>query len=181
MMVEGRLARRYATALFQLAREAGQEEQVGGEIAQFQLAYGSSELYGVLTNPAFAVASRQRILTQVASAQGLSALTTHLLSMLLERDRLGHLPGLASSYQRLLNQAKGRVEAKVTAASPIETVHLERLLETLRRISGKEVLLHQAVDPALIGGLLVELEGKVYDGTVSSQLEKMRQRIARGY
>ena len=180
-MIEGRLARRYATALFQLAREAGQEEQVGREIAEFQLGYSGSELQGVLTNPAFAVDSRKRILIQVADAQGFSRLTAHFLSLLLERDRFGHLSGIVGSYQRLLNQAKGRVEAKVTSASPLETSHSERLVGTLRGISGKEVLLHKEIDPALIGGLLVELEGKVYDGTVSTQLEKMRERITRGY
>jgi F-type H+-transporting ATPase subunit delta len=180
-MIEGRLPRRYATALFQLAREAGQEEQVGQEIAQFYAACSGSELQTILSNPAFAVDSRKRVLIQVANAQKLSVLTTHFLSLLLERDRLGHLPGIVGGYQRLLNQAKGRVEAKVTSARPIETSHLERLLATLRGISGKEVVLQQEVDPALIGGLLVELEGKVYDGTVSTQLEKMRQRIARGY
>jgi F-type H+-transporting ATPase subunit delta len=180
-MIEGRLARRYAAALFQLAREGGQEEQVSQEIAQFHTAYSSSELHGVLINPAFAVDSRKRILIQVANAQGLSVLATHFVSLLLERDRLGHLSGIVSSYQRLLNQAKGRIEATVTSASPIEPSHLERLLGTLRGISGKEVLLRQEIDPALIGGLLVELEGKVYDGTVSTQLEKMRQRIGRGY
>jgi F-type H+-transporting ATPase subunit delta len=180
-MIEGRLARRYSTALFQLAREAGQEEQVGREIAQFHAAYSSSELHAVLTNPAFSVDSRKRILIQVANAQALSVLMTHFLSLLLERDRLGHLPGIVSSYQRLLNQAKGRLEGKLTAASPLEPPHLERLLGTLRGISGKEVVLHQETDPELIGGLRVELEGKVYDGTVSAQLEKMRQRIARGY
>ncbi len=180
-MIEGRLARRYSAALFQLARETAQEEQVGQEIAQFYAAYGGSELQRALINPAFAVDIRKRILIQVANAQGLSVLTTHFLSLLLERDRLGHLPGIVSSYQRLVNQAKGRVEGKVTGASPLEPAHLERLLGTLRGISGKEVVLHQETDPALIGGLLVELEGKVYDGTVSTQLRKMRQRIARGY
>jgi F0F1-type ATP synthase delta subunit len=80
-----------------------------------------------------------------------------------------------------LNQAKGRVEGKVIGASPLDAAHLERLLGTLRGISGKEVVLHQETDPALIGGVRVELEGKVYDGSVSTQLEKMRQRMARGY
>jgi len=180
-MIEGRLARRYSTALFQLAREAGQEEQVSQEIAQFYLAYGNSDLKAILTNPAFPVDSRKRILIEVANAQGLSVLTTHFLSLLLERDRLGHLPGIVSSYQRLLNQAKGRIEGKVTGASALEAAHLERLLGVLRGISGKEVVLHQETDPTLIGGLRVDLEGKVYDGTVATQLEKMRQRIARGY
>jgi F-type H+-transporting ATPase subunit delta len=180
-MIEGRLARRYSTALFQLARETAQEEQVGREVAQFYTAYSDSELQRVLTNPAFAVDSRKRILSQVAHAQALSPLTLQFLSLLLERDRLGHLPGVVSSYQRLVNQAKGRVEGKVTGASPLEADHLERLRGMLRAISGKEVVLHQETDPALLGGLRVELEGKVYDGSVSTQLAKMRQRMARGY
>jgi F-type H+-transporting ATPase subunit delta len=180
-MIEGRLARRYSTALFQLARESGQEEQVGGEIARFFAAYNDSELQAILTNPAFAVESRKQVLIRVANAQELAVLTTNFLSLLLERDRLSHLPGIVSSYQRLLNEAKGRVEAKVTSASALEAADLQRLLGTLRAISGKEVVLHEAIDPALIGGLLVELEGKIYDGTVRTQLEKMKQRIARGY
>ena len=58
---------------------------------------------------------------------------------------------------------------------------VERLREQLRGISGKEVVLQQETDPSLLGGLLVELEGKVYDGSVRTQLEKMKQRIAREY
>jgi F-type H+-transporting ATPase subunit delta len=180
-MIEGRLARRYSTALFELAREADQEEQVGDEIAQFYASYSGSELQGILTNPAFAVDTRKRILIQIANAQGLSVRTVHFLALLLERDRLGHLPAIVSSYRRLLNEAKGRVEAKVVSASPLEPAEIDRLRGTLGAISGKQVVLHQETDAALIGGLRVELEGKIYDGTVSTQLEKMRQRIARGY
>jgi F-type H+-transporting ATPase subunit delta len=55
------------------------------------------------------------------------------------------------------------------------------LRATLSAISGKDVVLHEATDPALLGGVLVELEGKVYDGTVRTQLENMQQKIARGH
>ena len=58
---------------------------------------------------------------------------------------------------------------------------LDRLREVLHGISGKEIVLQQEIDPGLIGGVLVEFEGKVYDGSVRTQLEKMKQRIARGY
>ncbi len=180
-MIEGSLARRYTTALFQLAREAGQEEQIGREVDQFYAACSGPELQSVLSNPAFGVDSRKRILVAVAHAQELSLLTTHFLSLLLERDRLAQLPGIVSCYRRLLNEAKGRVEAKVIGASPLDPVLLERLHAAFKKISGKEVVLQQATDPALIGGLLVELEGRVYDGTIRTQLEKMKQRMARGY
>lgn len=178
-MIEGSLARRYSRALFELAKEAGQEEAVGVEIEQFLAAYSSSELQPVLSNPAFGVDVRKKILSQVMQSQQFSSLTVRFLSLLLERDRLAHLAGIVSCYRRLLNQAKGRVEAKVVSASALDATMIERVRAQLRGISGKEVVLQQEVDASLLGGLLVELEGKVYDGSVRTQLEKMKQRIAR--
>ena len=119
-MIEGSLARRYTKALFQLAREAGQEEAVGREVEEFFAAYNGSDLRTVLTNPAFDVATRKRVLIQVANSQQLSVLTIHFLSLLLERDRLSHLPGIVGCYRRLLNEAKGRVEAKVVSAAALD-------------------------------------------------------------
>jgi F-type H+-transporting ATPase subunit delta len=103
------------------------------------------------------------------------------LSLLLERDRLAHLPGIVSCYRRLLNEAKGRVEAKVVSAAPLESALAERVRAQLRTLSGKDVVMTQEVDGSLLGGMTVELEGKVYDGSIRTQLDKMKQRIARGY
>jgi len=180
-MTEGSLARRYTKAIFQLARDGGQEEAVGVEIEQFHSEYSRSDLQPVLTNPAFPVDTRKRILNQVAQSERLSSLTVRFLSLLLERDRLGHLPGIVSCYRRLLNDAKGRVDAKVVSANALEPAMVERVRGQLRAISGKEVILQQIVEPDLLGGLQVELEGKIYDGSLRTQLEKMKQRIARGY
>ena len=180
-MTEGKLSRRYTKALFQLAREAGQEEQIGRQVEEFYAAYSSTELEKVLTNPAFAVDARKKILAQVIQGQQLSALTAHFLALLLERDRLGHLPGIVSCYRRLLNEAKGLVEAKVVSAGALEAQMVESVRERLRGISGKDVVLQEETDASLLGGLLIELEGKVYDGSVRTQLEKMKQRVARGF
>ena len=180
-MIEGSLARRYTRAIFQLAREQGQQEKIGREIEQFYAACRGSELQGVLTNPTFRLDDRKRILIQVANQLRLSIVSIHFFLLLLERDRLTYLPSIVTCYRRLLNEAQGRVEAKVVGAGPLEPAMVERLREVLRAISGKEVVLHQETAPALIGGVLVELEGKVYDGSVRTQLEKMKQRIAREY
>ena len=180
-MIEGSLARRYTKALFQLAREAGQEEVIGRQVEEFFTAYSGSDLQTVLTNPAFDVPTRKRILIQVGNTQQLSVLTIHFLSLLLERDRLGHLPGIVSCYRRLLNEAKGRVEAKVVSAAALDSALAERVRAQLRGLSGKDVVMEQEVDPSLLGGMTVELAGKVYDGSIRTQLEKMKQRIARGY
>ncbi len=180
-MTEGSLARRYTRALFQLAREAGQEDAIGQQLEEFFRAYSGSELTTVLTNPAFDVATRKRILIQIGNSLNLSVLTIHFLSLLLERGRLDCLPGIVSCYRRLLNQAKGRVEAKVVSASGLEPGLADQVRLQLRRLTGKDVDLRQEIDPSLLGGMTVELEGKIYDGSIRSQLDKMKQRIARGY
>jgi F-type H+-transporting ATPase subunit delta len=180
-MIEGSLSRRYTRALFQLAAETQQEEKTGQEVEEFYGAYRDSELQAVLTSPAFSAESRRKVLLRVIESQKLSALTTNFLSLLLERDRLSYLPSIVASYRRFLNQAKGRVEAKVVAAGELQPALVEQLKQTLRRISGKEIVIHEEHDPTLIGGLVVELEGKVYDGSVRTQLDIMRQRIAREY
>jgi F-type H+-transporting ATPase subunit delta len=180
-MTEGRLARRYSKALFQLASEAGQEETIGAQVDDFFRAFDGSDLKTVLTNPAFDVATRKRVLIQIGNTQKLSVLTIHFLSLLLERDRLAHLPGVVSCYRRLLNEAKGRVEAKVVSAEALEPALAERVRAQLKGLSGKDVMMTQEVDPGLLGGMTVELEGKVYDGSIRTQLDKMKQRIARGY
>ena len=180
-MIEGSLSRRYSKALFELAQEQKQEEAIGQEIDHFLVAYTNSPLPTVLNNPAFALESRKKILVEVAKSLQLSPVSVHFLSILLERDRLTYLSAIVSSYRRMLNAAKGRVEGKVVGASPLDRAMLDRLRATLHVISGKEVVLQEETEPALLGGVLVELEGKIYDGTVRTQLEKMKQRIAREY
>jgi len=180
-MTEGSLARRYTRALFQLARDGGREEAVGVEIEQFHSDYSRSDLQQVLNNPAFPADTRKQILNQVAQSEGLSSLTLRFLSLLLERERLSHLPGIVSCYRRMLNETKGRVDAKVVSATALEPAMVERVRAELRAISGKAVILQEVVDAELLGGLQVELEGKIYDGSVRTQLEKMKQRIERGY
>ena len=180
-MIEGSLSRRYSKALFQLAQEQRQEEAIGQEIEQFFHAYEGSPLHTVLNNPAFSLENRKKILAEVNKSLQLSPLSVHFISILLERDRLPYLSFIIARYRRLLNESKGRVEATVVASSPLDAAMLERLRQTLHGISGKEVVLHEKTDPALLGGLLVELEGKIYDGSVRTQLEQMKQRIAREY
>ena len=179
-MIEGGLSRRYTRALFQLAREAREEEKIGSEIESFHLAHEQSDLHKVLTNPALPAVARKSILRQVIETLQLAPLTAKFLSLLLERDRLAYLPGIVSSYRRMLNEAQGRIEARVVSAAALDSALVGQLRERLRGISRKDVVLQQEIDPSLLGGLLIELEGKIYDGTIRTQLERMKQRIARG-
>jgi len=179
-MIEGKLSRRYATALFQLASESAKDEDVREELERFAAACGVSALSTVLTNPAFSLESRKRIVVQVADELKLSPLIIRFLSLLLDRDRLDHLQSIIVYYRRLQDAARGRVQAKVTAASPLSSEELERLRSMLKSLSGKEIVLEQEIDAELLGGLVVQREGKIYDGSVRTQLEKMEKQIEQG-
>jgi F-type H+-transporting ATPase subunit delta len=180
-MIQGSLSRRYARAIFQLALGQQKEEEVGQELEQFARALENAALSGVLNNPAFAVQSRKNIVAEIARSLRLSPVVIHFLSILLERDRLSFFPAIVERYRRLLDEKKGQAEARVIAASPLEENDLKRLREALEKISAKRIVLNQESDPGLIGGLVIHLEGKIYDGSVRSQLENMKQRVERGY
>jgi F-type H+-transporting ATPase subunit delta len=180
-MIQGSLSRRYAKALFQLAVAEQREEAIGAEIERFLAALQNSELNGALNNPAFAVQSRKNIVIQVARSLQLAPLVSHFLSLLVERDRLNLYSAVVERYRRLLDEKKGQAAARVIAARPLEENEVKRLGEALEKISAKRVVIQQERDANLIGGLVVHLEGKIYDGSVLQQLESMKERVERGY
>jgi F-type H+-transporting ATPase subunit delta len=180
-MIAGSLSRRYAKALFQLALAQGTEEQIAREIEQFAGPLQNPALNTVLNNPAFAVQSRKNIVVEVARTIQLSPLAVHFLSLLVERDRLSYFPAIVERYHRMLDEKKGQAEARVIAASALEENDLNRLGQTLEKISGKRIVIHPENDPSLIGGLVIHLEGKVYDGCVRTQLEKIRKQVEQAY
>ena len=180
-MIEGKLSRRYATALFQLAVESRREEEIGQEMERFASAYASAHLSSVLNNPAFEVEMRKKIAAKVAEELQLSSLSLHFLSLLLDRDRLASLPSIVFHYRRLQDEAQGRIEARVVGAGPLGSEALEKLRAALEKISAKQVVLNEETDSGLLGGVVVHMEGKVYDGSLRTQLEKMRKQIEEGY
>jgi F-type H+-transporting ATPase subunit delta len=105
-MIEGSLSRRYSKALFELARESGQEESIAEQLERFSSTSTESRLGAVLSNPGFALDSRKKILLEVAKSLQLSSITEHFLSLLLDRDRLAFIPSIIASYRHLLNQLR---------------------------------------------------------------------------
>ncbi len=180
-MIEGRLSRRYARAIFQLAREEHREEELGQELNRFVEAYNNSPLKTVLNNPAFSMQDRKNVAVQVAKSLELTPLTIRFLSLLLERDRMDSLSSIAVHYHRTLDETMGRVQARVVSPAPLGEATLEKLRKTLQTIQGKLVILKEETDPGLVGGVLIEMEGKVYDGSIRTQLERMKESIEQGY
>jgi F-type H+-transporting ATPase subunit delta len=180
-VIAGGLSRRYAKAVFQLARENHSEEATGQELQQFTQMLDTTPLGWVLSNPAYDLGKRKNILLEIAKSLQLATLVTRLLLLLLERRRLEFLPAIVFRYAQLLNDSLGRVDARAISAAPLDPATLERLRARLQEVTGKSIVLRNETDPGLIGGLVVEIEGKTYDGSIRAHLEELTERIERAH
>jgi F-type H+-transporting ATPase subunit delta len=177
-MISGSLARRYARALLDVGIDKGTHEKLAGEIDELAVAYSAArDLQEALTNPVFPRAQRRAVLEAVLVRVGVSVETRNFVLLLLERERVQVLPAIARELRAMVDEKVGRVRATVTSARPLPAEQVAQIQSTLEKATGKKVLLDKAEDPALIGGVVAKLGDTVYDGSVRSQLERMREQI----
>ena len=171
---------RYARALFDVAKEEADTRQVGREIAAFAKLVADHEMLArTLGNPAIPAPRKRAVVEQlIARAGTVSPVVSKLLLLLAERDKLTLLPELVSAYEaRLMDDAKV-VRAQVTTAVELPADRIAKLQEGLARATGRQVQLETRVDPAIIGGAVARIGSTVYDGSVTTQLEKVKERLA---
>ena len=177
-MIAGSLARRYARALFDVGADKGTFEKIGDEIDALARAYESSrDLVEALTNPIFPRSQRRSVLEAVLERAGASQTVRHFVLLLLEAERIPYLPAIARELRGLVDQKAGRVHAEVTSAGALEVGQVNKIQSALERLSGKTVVLEARQDPALLGGVVAKIGDTVYDGSVRTQLELMRERF----
>lgn len=178
-MAAGSLARRYARALLEIGLEEKNLEELGKEVSDLAAAVASSsELTETLTNPAFPRSDRDKILSAVLSRLGASQTTVNFTRLLLDRERVAALPDIARELAVLIDENAGRVRAVITAARPLSSAQLSRLIKALEELSGKKILAETREDPALIGGVVAKVGDQVYDGSLRTQLSQLRRSMA---
>jgi F-type H+-transporting ATPase subunit delta len=172
-------ATRYARALFDVATKEGDVQQAGRDLQAFAaLVAGNEMLARTLTNPAIPVQRKRAVVEQLLERSGgLSPIVSKLLLMLAERDRLALLPDLATAYETRLMDSARVVRAQLTTAVPLPADRVAALQQGLARASGREVQLEARVDPSIIGGAVARIGSTVYDGSVTTQLQKVRERL----
>lgn len=172
-------AMRYARALFDVVKKEGDTQQVGRELAAFaQLVAGNEMLARTLVNPAIPVQRKRGVIEQLLARVGpLSPVLSKLLLMLADRDRLALLPEIATAYEsRLMDEAQV-VRAQVTTAVELPADRVGQLHAGLMRATGRQVQLETRVDPSIIGGAIARIGSTIYDGSVTTQLEKVKERL----
>ena len=172
-------ANRYAKALFDVALEeqadlARVDQDLQDVVAMTKaspdLALGLSR--GTVTD-----ASRKSLMEAIAKAMTLTTPVTKLLVLLAQSGKMNLLPDLAASYRERLLAHQNIVHAKVTSAAPLSPEKLRALEESLSKVTGKKVDLAVTVDPGLLGGVVATIGSTVYDGSVRTQLQRMRQEL----
>ena len=170
---------RYARALFDVARKEGDIDQAGRDLAAFaQLVAGHELLPRVLGNPAIPPARKRAVVEQLLARTGFaSPMVGKLLLLLADRDRLGLLPEIAAAYQDQLMVHAKVVRAEVITAMELPRDRIAALQQGLAQATGRQVQLETRVDPSIIGGAITRVGSTVYDGSVTRQLEKMKEAL----
>lgn len=173
-------ATRYARALFDVAQKEGDIQQVGRDLGAFAaLVSGNEGLARTFANPAIPAARKRAVVDQLlARAGGLSPIVAKLLLMLAERDRLVLIPDLVAAYETRLMDHANVVRAQVTTAVPLTDDRIDALRQGLAQATGRQVQLEARVDPAIIGGAVARIGSTVFDGSVTMQLQKVKERLS---
>lgn len=177
-MIAGSLARRYARALLDVGIDKGTYEKLGKEVSDLAATYSSSrDLSEALTNPVFPRSQRREVLSAVLQRSMISPETKNFALILFDRERIPYLPAIARELNLMVDEKAGRVRATVTSARPLSTDQTGQIQQALEKNSGKQVLLEKKEDPTLLGGVIAQVGDLVFDGSVRTQLELMREQI----
>ena len=169
---------RDARALFEVAERASAADRVGAELDALSGALASDhDVARVLSGAAIPPAKMVEVVRAVGERLGLSQTVQRLLEVLAERNQLGRLPGLAGAYRARLLDRRNIVEAEVTTAVALPAEQVNALAGRLRDVTGKDVRLQARVDSTIIGGVVTRIGSTVYDGSVTGQLTRMRQKL----
>lgn len=172
------VAKRYARALYDLGKEEGLQEKFLGDMeAIVSILASSEEFRGIMESPLYDIILKKRILGQIIAEAKLSTYMKNFFNILLEKDRFVYLESILDAYRVILDEASGRVRAVVTSAMELDKAQIQRISEALKKIVKKEVDLDVSIDPSLIGGLIAEVEGMVYDGSVRTQIARLKQSL----
>ncbi|HZV48579.1 MAG TPA: F0F1 ATP synthase subunit delta [Candidatus Dormibacteraeota bacterium] len=173
----GAAAKRYARAIFDLAREEGQIEEWAERLRVVHELFSMPEVREVLASPSIAATRRQELATSLLGQTAVGREGVNLARLLIEADRLSALDDIVEEYRRLADDEAGRVRVTATTAIPLSREEVDRLVDDLSRRLGREVRLEVRVDPAILGGLVLQIGDRVIDASVAARLQQLRRRL----
>ena len=169
------VAERYASALFELAKEQGQQVQVEQDLTSFQaMLNDSADLRRLIRSPSFSADDQAKGLIAIASKAGIGVLTTNFIKVLARNRRLFITPDVIKNFRLIAARARGEVSADVTSAHPLTDAQMLALKDQLKASVGRDITIHSKVDPGLLGGLVVKVGSRMIDSSLRTKIEQLK-------
>ena len=170
------MAGRYATALFELARDNKAVDAVKKDLDQFDaLANGSADLSRLVRSPVFGADEQLKALSAILAKAGITGLAANFLRVITTNRRLFAVRDMIRAYRALVARHKGEVTAQVTVAEKLNDKNLDALKSALKSVTGgKDIDLEVEVDPAIIGGLIVKVGSRMVDSSLRTKLNSIK-------
>jgi F-type H+-transporting ATPase subunit delta len=174
--VQASLAGRYATALFELARESKAVAKVEASLASVQKALSDSADFASLTlNASVSRDDAKRTVAAIAKAMKLDPLTTKTLGVLADNRRLAETGAVAKAFATLAAADRGEISAEVTSAHKLTPAQGKAIAAKLKARVGRDVAIHAKIDPTILGGLTVKIGSTLIDNSIKTRLNSLAQ------
>jgi len=172
--IQASLPGRYATALFELARDAKTIDSVEASLATVRAALDESvDFKALTTSPLIARGAATKAVTAVAEVLTLDSTTTKFLGVLADNRRLAQLPAIIRAFRQLAASFRGETSAEVISAHALSDDQVAALKQSLRQRIGREVSVDLSVDPSLLGGLVVRIGSQMIDSSIKTRLNTL--------
>ena len=169
------IAQRYATAVYELAKETKKVPALEKDLDGLQDAMTNSDDFRALIHsPIYSRDQQAGAITAIAKKMKLSPTMANTLSLMASKRRLFVLPQLVQTLRDVIAEDKGEIAAEVTSAKALTKAQADKLAKSLKKTTGKTVTLNQTVDESLIGGLIVKLGSKMIDTSIRSKLNSLQ-------
>jgi F-type H+-transporting ATPase subunit delta len=169
----------YATALADIVLEQGAAEPARKQLEDFGAAYNESgELRNFLISPAVTREDKHGVIEKLLARLGASRIIRNFLFVMADNRRMHLLPEIVDTFEQVLRQRQGVVEAEVISAGELNERQRSELMQTLERLSGKKIQAKYSLEPKLLGGAIVRIGDTIYDGSVRNRLEQLRVQLA---
>lgn len=175
------IARRYATALADVLSQNGDRATAQAELKTWaEMITGNTDLNTAFANPSIAHAQKEKVLGSLIDKVKPGKTTSNFLRVLLQNDRLLNLSEINETLSKVLDERAGLITATVVSARELTEAEKKDLETNIEKMSGKDVSIDFQIDQTLIGGVVTTIGSTVYDGSVKTQLENLKQQLVNG-
>lgn len=168
-------ARRYAQAVFEIALEQKELEQWQSDLQKAAGAMSNAEFLAIIESPKIRFEDKSKLIKE--GLGDISPLALNLIHLLIIKNSIGMIGGIAGEYQRLVDAHYGIQKAEVVTAVPIDDKDKDKLAENLGAILDSKIVVESSVDPEILGGVIARVGGKLLDGSTRSKLVALKREL----